>query len=156
MNKNEYKTTSFLANVSDDEIISILTKCGYRLYYNIFNETDGQRKPIERIYNPKTKKEYLEISCKNIALETMTKKFFDMTGLSTFVSKNIYDISLVFVSDYVITDLRLDYTNDTASNNLQNEYAKFMYDKFGEQYRVLYNKYHTKRNKIIDRENEKN
>lgn len=152
MDKEQYKTTSFLANVSDDEIIRILKKCGYRVYYEIERETDGERKPIERIYNPKTKKVYLEISCKNVSLETLTYRLLPVSNLFDI---NTFNVSLVIVNDYIMMDLLQNCIESLPKNRLQDAYAEFMYNKFGEQYRLKYNRYHSKRNRKIDEEKEK-
>lgn len=152
MDKEQYKTTSFLANVSDAEIVSILNKCGYRIYYEIERETDGERKPIERIYNPKTKKVYLEISCKNVSIENLSNLLLPVSG---FFDINTYNVSLIIVNDYIMTDLMQNCLQSIPKNQLQDTFAKYMYNKFGEQYRLRYNKYHSKRNKKIDEEKEK-
>ena len=150
MDKNDFKNTCFLANVSDEELKQLVEKCGYKLYENIDNETNNQRKVIERIYDNQTKKVKIEISCVNSTYDKIKRKMYLRTGLLSFLSSSIFDVTLILVNDYLIGDLCND-DNET----LQKEFANFMYNKFGEIYRIKYNKYHYNRNKKIE-QNERN
>ncbi len=141
MKINDYRKTSFLANVTDDEITDFLNKCGYQLNYNIVYETDGLKKPIERIFNPNNKV-ILEISAIDVYKQNLFYEIAKRAGFSNILDNSKYDScsSMIICTDYCVFDIA-NSMKDTINDKLQKEYVKFMYAKFGENYKNCYNNY---------------
>ena len=147
MNIEDYKKTSFLANVTNEEIRDFLNLCGYRLDYRIVDEADGQRKTIERIYDSRNRKVKIEVCAINIDQEKIYITIARKSGLYS-VFDNRFSTTLIFITDYKISVLGI---NDDTK--IQNIYAKFMYKKFGERYKKSYNRVATMHNKKISNDN---
>jgi ribosomal protein S8 len=138
-NLEKAKRTSFLAHVTDEEITKLLIDCGYILDRNIEDETDGNRKPITRIYDSRNRKVIIEVC----AINKFCQQVFNAMSIKMpyFMSNAMrqYNTSLIIIRDYSMFDLMHQDDSD-----MQNKFANFMYSKFGEKYRINYNKWITR------------
>ncbi len=144
MNIEDYKKTSFLANVSYQEIKEIVEQCGYSLVYRLGGEEDGQRQTIEKIYDSKNRKVIIEVCAKNKLQEELHNRTMQIFGFGkTF--PDYFSTTILRIEDYSIYDMLNSSVSDNSNvEQMQKTYASYMYNKFGERYRQAYNRYITR------------
>lgn len=147
------KQTSFVANLTDDEIIRLLYDCGYILDFDIYGETDGQRKPITRRYDSRNRKVVIEVcavdSLKRNIMHAMSRKIpildFYRHHSGGFLT------SLIIIRDYQMYDI---FQNNEQP--FQEKFTDLMLKKFGDRYRTAYNKWATRYNNNLKKEEQEN
>lgn len=147
MDINDFKNTSYLANVDLKDLIAIFKKCGYRLDEHV-------EEPCVITANNRTKKVNVTLYCVDIVNDiTPPKKALWGYGWLPLDTLDGAFISTVFyVNDYAIKNMRpRDGERDEVKLRfLQKYFKEFMVNKFGQEYLVKYNKYHAKLNKNKD------
>lgn len=145
------KATSFVAHLSDEEIIKLLKDCGYSLDSHIFENSDFHRRPIERNYDSRNRKMIIEIcginNYKQNVMHAMARKIPILNYYNCHFEK--YNTSLIIIKDYEMYDL---FMQDKSP--FQEKFVDFMYKKFGERYRIAYNKNATRQNNKLIKEQE--
>lgn len=148
MQKNNEKI-NFCKDLTNEDVRNLLATCGYRIDYRFTEDMEGLRKTIERVYDPKTKKERIEVC----AINELQEKIFDAVakyaGFHT-IFENRFNTSIVVITDYQIYDIFKQEDGNT-NKDLQQKFVSFMYEKFGEKYKACYNKHlgHIARNERV-------
>ena len=144
------KQTSFLAYLTDKDIICLLNECGYKLDINIESKSDGARKPITRRYDSRNRKIIIEVCAINeFSEQIMNALAFKMPLLLNSALRQ-YNTSFIVIKDFEIINFM---SIEQNASELQNKFAQFMYKKFGERYRIRYNKWVARNNKKLDKQN---
>lgn len=144
------KQTCFVAHLTDQEIVKLLYDCGYVLDVDIYGATDGQRKPIERKYDSRNRKVVIEVCAvdtfKRNVMHAMARKI----PILNFYNHHSggFHTSLIIIRDYQMYDLFM--MNDSP---FQEKFNQLMLNKFGERYRIAYNKWATRYNNNLKKDN---
>ena len=144
MDIEDYKKTSFVANLTDEDIKELINKCGYRLDYRVVDESDGMRQTIERVYDSRNRKVRVEVCAINRMQEGIYNKVASKSGLFPIFDKNKFITTILILNDYEMYDMIQSMKDATINKDMQTTFAKYMYDKFGERYKTNYNKYVTR------------
>lgn len=144
MDIEDYKKTSFVANLTDEDIKELINKCGYRLDYRVVDESDGMRQTIERVYDSRNRKVRVEVCAINRMQEDIYNKVASKSGLFPIFDKNKFITTILILNDYEMYDMIQSMKDATINKDMQTTFAKYMYDKFGERYKTNYNKYVTR------------
>lgn len=144
MDIEDYKKTSFVANLTDEDIKELINKCGYRLDYRVVDESDGMRQTIERVYDSRNRKVRVEVCAINRMQEDIYNKVASKSGLFSIFDKNKFITTILILNDYEMYDMIQSMKDATINKDMQTTFAKYMYDKFGEKYKTNYNKYVTR------------
>lgn len=144
MDIEDYKKTSFVANLTDEDIKELINKCGYRLDYRVVDESDGMRQTIERVYDSRNRKVRVEVCAINRMQEAIYNKVASKSGLFPIFDKNKFITTILILNDYEMYDMIQSMKDATINKDMQTTFAKYMYDKFGEKYKTNYNKYVTR------------
>lgn len=153
MDIEDYKKTSFVANLTDKDVKELINKCGYRLDYRVVDESDGMRQTIERVYDSRNRKVRVEVCAINRMQEGIYNKVSSMSGLFPVFESNKYCSTVIVISDYAMYDMLQTMLDKKSNVDMQTTFAKYMYDKFGERYKTNYNKYITR---IVNKANKEN
>lgn len=152
MDIEDYKKTSFVANLTDEDVKELINKCGYRLDYRLVDESDGMRQTIERVYDSKNRKVRVEVCAINRMQEDIYNKVASKSGLFSIFDKR-FITTILIVNDYEMYDMLQTMLDKKSNVDMQTTFAKYMYDKFGERYKTNYNKYITR---IVNKANKEN
>lgn len=152
MDIEDYKKTSFVANLTDEDVKELINKCGYRLDYRLVDESDGMRQTIERVYDSKNRKVRVEVCAINRMQEDIYNKVASKSGLFSIFDKR-FITTILIVNDYEMYDMLQSMLDKKSNVDMQTTFAKYMYDKFGERYKTNYNKYITR---IVNKANKEN
>ncbi len=152
MDIEDYKKTSFVANLTDEDVKELINKCGYRLDYRLADESDGMRQTIERVYDSKNRKVRVEVCAINRMQEDIYNKVASKSGLFSIFDKR-FITTILIVNDYEMYDMLQSMLDKKSNVDMQTTFAKYMYDKFGERYKTNYNKYITR---IVNKANKEN
>lgn len=152
MDIEDYKKTSFVANLTDEDVKELINKCGYRLDYRIVDESDGMRQTIERVYDSRNRKVRVEVCAINRMQEDIYNKVASKSGLFSIFDKR-FITTILIVNDYEMYDMLQSMKDATIDKDMQNTFAQYMYNKFGEKYKTNYNKYITR---IVNKANKEN
>lgn len=144
MDIEDYKKTSFAANLTDEDIKELINKCGYRLDYRVVDESDGMRQTIERVYDSRNRKVRVEVCAINRMQEAIYNKVASKSGLFSIFDKNRFITTILIVNDYEMYDMIQSMKDATSNKDMQNTFTQYMYNKFGEKYKTNYNKYVTR------------
>lgn len=144
MNIEDYKKTSFVANLSNEDIKELVNICGYRLDYRIVDDSDGMRQTIERVYDSRNRKVRIEVCAINKAQEEIYNKIASKSGLFSIFDKNRFITTILIINDYTMYDMIQSMKDESVSKDMQETFIQYMYNKFGEKYRTNYNKYATR------------
>ena len=152
MDIEDYKKTSFVANLTAEDVKELINKCGYRLDYRLADESDGMRQTIERVYDSKNRKVRVEVCAINRMQEDIYNKVASKSGLFSIFDKR-FITTILIVNDYEMYDMLQSMLDKKSNVDMQTTFAKYMYDKFGERYKTNYNKYITR---IVNKANKEN
>ena len=152
MDIEDYKKTSFVANLTDEDVKELINKCGYRLDYRLVDESDGMRQTIERVYDSRNRKVRVEVCAINRMQEDIYNKVASKSGLFSIFDKR-FITTILIVNDYEMYDMLQTMLDKKSNVDMQTTFAKYMYDKFGERYKTNYNKYITR---IVNKANKEN
>lgn len=143
------KQTSFVAHLTDKEIVQLLHDCGYVLDIDIYGETDGKRKPITRTYDSRNRKVVIEVCAvdtfKRNVMNAMARKIPILNLYSRHVGA--FNTSLIIIRDYQMYDL---FVN--KEDPFKDKFTDLMLKKFGDRYRIAYNKWATRYNNRLEKE----
>lgn len=144
MDIQEYKKTSYLANIDMQDLVAVFKKCGYKLDENV-------EQPIVITTNNRTKKINITLYCVDIINDINPQKK-ELLGYGYFPRDTLdgaYISTVFYVNDYSIKNMRpRDRDREEIKGHfLQKYFKEFMINKFGQEYLVKYNKYHTKNKK---------
>ena len=135
--KIKAKERSFVMKLTKADIVDILKKCNYTLDENVYSEEDGKHLPsIERCYNPEKQEYQLFIRCKHTD-KVIDKMYNSLLSTFPILSSGTFNpcSAVILVSDYDFTEICTAPHNE----NSQEIFARYMYEKFGEYYRIKYN-----------------
>lgn len=126
----------YLDKVSDEELIEFLKQ--NKIYPGIFFDEDGNLLPVverdERAVFFRGKIKDDEINTKTgEVMQMYLKSILDYLKTTQF---DMNDCFVVFDDFSASPDY---FSNEDFRLDIQNKYANFMYDRFGEQYREDYN-----------------
>lgn len=144
MNIEDYKKTSFVANLTNEDIKELVNKCGYRLDYRLVDEDEGMRHTIERVYDSRNRKVRVEVCAINKMQEEIYNKVALKSGLFSIFDKNRFTTTILIINDYEMYDMIQSMKDESIDKNMQETFAHYMYNKFGEKYKTNYNKYVTR------------
>lgn len=139
LKKIKAKERSFVMKLTKKDIETILYNFGgYELNNNVYSEADGKKlPPIERGYNQEKQEYQIMIRCKNDD-KTAEDLYNSLTASMPYLVSGGYNPrnSIIILTDYSVAEINLGYD---IGKDKQIIYAKYMYEKFGEYYRIKYN-----------------
>ena len=153
MNKEEILKNSYICKINRSKLSNFLKENGFLPKIFISENTGKPIPPIERFFDKKSQRYALLVRCQrlNPARDELDKLYKSTIAYSALVSsyisstlKYLNDSALIVVCDFSINELAV----DRRSENLAENYYKFMCDEFGEKYQQDYNK-HLKKDEEI-------
>ena len=142
------KERSFVLKLSKKDIEEILKISEYKLAY--LTDSNGKTiPPIIKFYNREKDQYYIQINCQTTNTTFTQLENYLSAKLGFSYSQYSMLTRLIILSDFNFTDVYLNNIDDDQNVINQQKYAKYMYQKFGEEYRTKYNQWARKQNKKI-------
>lgn len=141
LEKELAKQKSFVYKLTKTDIEKLLSKLGYAI--TKIEDINGKLVPlITKNYNKETKTFSIVIHCKknfNKREQELTKVFFGKIH-PIFAGVSDSYLKAISITTFILTDYIINHININEIPNLQSVYAHFMWDKFGDYYKTMYNK----------------
>jgi hypothetical protein len=160
---------NFTKYLTKKDVITFLDNAGYKLCDNLITKNGEVRKSYNKNKDKETGTYSIFLICDKKEAEslksniTLSKALFKaMMPLNLFSFDSLYDNfghTLILVDDYLVSTLGncehfIESSDVKDSGKLQDKYANYMIEKFGEFYREKYNQFVKMYNAKIEKNKE--
>jgi len=128
--------SKYVNKLTKRDIAKFLDTIGYCFNESIYDDMGEQVPAYEKYTNRKTKECEITAKCIKSKQDPLLNKIKTLIPFNTNSYFNGLETAILLIHDYKVSSITLDSATD-----FQNSYAKFMYEKFGEEYKKDYNNF---------------
>lgn len=128
--------SKYINKITKKDIVKFLNSVGYCLNESIYDDMGEQVPPYEKNIDRKTKECDIVTRCSKINPNPILNKLSNLIKLTDNMYVKDLEAAVFVFTDYNASVFTLD-----SDANFQYAFAKFMYAKFGEEYKKDYNSF---------------